>query len=229
MRIYSNFKEMHSEVGRDLVELGTFHSSDSVQGWKVKGNPLYDMKEIIGYSYKLESIKDAHELFEKNEWDYLFAEVAERVCGQPSNPGKSWEHRREVWEPMLDIRNRFDYTYSERIAPQLNYVVEELEKNPNSRQGVILIYDKRDRYCFGGVERIPCSLSYQFLVRGGYVHIIYNMRSCDYFTHFKFDSVLAYMLMDWMAIHLKRLAGTLTHNIGSLHCFRQDWEKAKIF
>jgi len=82
----------------------------------------------------------------------------------------------------------------------------------------------------GGFRRIPCSLSYQFLLRMGGIseklslNLVYNMRSCDVATHFKFDAALACMLLNHVAGKLGVACGSLIHNIGSLHCFRKDSE-----
>jgi len=50
------------------------------------------------------------------------------------------------------------------------------------------------------------------------------MRSCDVTTHFRFDVALACMLLDYVAGKVGCSAGSLIHNIGSLHIFKKDME-----
>lgn len=232
MRIYQNFKEMFSEVWRDVFELGVRSSSDSVQNVQNPGME-YDMMEIMGYTYELTNTADFHSSFSPKEINWLNQEFAERVSPVKVNPGKAWEYRKELWKPLMNRMGAFDYTYNERIRDQLPIIIDELRKRPNTRQAVMTIYSPLhygDISFLGGFRRIPCSLSYQFLLRMGAIseklllNIVYNMRSCDVATHFKFDAALACMLLNHVASKIEAKAGSLIHSIGSLHCFRKDSE-----
>lgn len=232
MRIFNSVAEAVSEVGRDLVEMGLENKSDSVQGWVIdREDNRYDMKELIGYSYKITDwdLNEALELLSDDEVKYAVTEHENRVSDRWINPGIAWTFRSDLWKPMLDENNRFDYTYNERMRIQLSRVIKELEDHPNSRQVILTVYDKSDQASWGGKSRVPCSLHYQFIVREKKIHIIYSMRSCDYFNHYKVDVVLALNLLEYMSFCLEYDVGSLTHNIGSLHCFRKDWENAGIF
>lgn len=223
MRIYQSFKEMFSEVKRDVVELGFRVKSESVQNIQNVGKE-YDMKEIVGYSYKLTNTLDYFESFTKEEETWLHYEFMERVVYKKTNPGEAWKLREEVWKPLLNEEGKFDYTYNERIRFQLDSIIGELKRHPNTRQAIITIFNSNDLRFIGGYRRIPCSLSYQFLLRKEYLSLVYNMRSCDVITHFKFDAALACMLLNYVADRLGYSFGTLIHNIGSLHMFRKDAE-----
>lgn len=228
MRIFQTFGEMHSEVGRDLVELGTVTRSHSVQAQKVEGNPDYAMKELLGYAFKLSNVlMETSDLFSWDEGEWIDRELDDRLSERYINPGETWRLRPEVWRNLMR-EGVFDYTYNERIRSQLPRLLQELEKNPGTRQAVLTIYDRDDQRGMGGLLRIPCSLHYQFLIRGNYLHLIYSMRSCDYFTHFKFDMALACGLLLRVSPYSIQ-PGSLTVMIGSLHCFRKDWEAAGMF
>jgi len=226
MRIYQSFGEMYSEVQRDVAELGIRVKSDSVQNIRVPGKE-YDMMEIIGYSYELQKWRDYEKYFTPEELLWLYAEFAERInFVMAINPGEAWKYRKEIWAPFLDANGRFDYTYNQRMRSQLGVIMEELRRRPNTRQAVMTIYSPLyfgDMYLMGGTKRIPCSISYQFLLRQRYLYIVYNMRSCDVTTHFRFDVMLACMLIEYVAKGLDDVQpGSLVHNVGSLHIFRKD-------
>jgi len=232
MRIYQNFKEMFSEVWRDVFELGIRSKSDSVQNVQDVGEE-YDMMEIMGYAYELTNINSFPTSFKTNELSWLREEFAERISPVKVNPGGAWKYRAELWKPLMNKDGTFDYTYNERMRNQLPVIIRELRKNPNTRQAVMTIYSPLhhcDLTFLGGFRRIPCSLSYQFLLRMGAIseepllNLVYNMRSCDVATHFKFDAALACMLLNHVAGQLHVKCGSLIHNIGSLHCFRKDSE-----
>ena len=228
MRIYRQFIEAYKEIERDLVEMGVVVHPETMQDLQVKDNPDYVTKEIVGYTYCVTSqdILDTYQFMGEMKLNkaYIFAESHDRTTNPPVNPGNSWEHRRDVWGKFL--RNgKFSYTYSERIAPMFNKVLMELKERPNSRQIIIPIYHPVDNLKWGGRERVPCSMYYQFLVRGGYLNLIYTMRSCDLYAHFCYDVVLARMLQQEVAAFLGYELGHFTHFIGSLHIYKKDWDK----
>jgi len=129
MRIYQNFKEMFSEVWRDVFELGIRSKSDSVQNVQEVGEE-YDMMEIMGYAYELTDINSFPTSFKTNELNWLREEFAERISPVKINPGGAWKYRAELWKPLMNRTGTFDYTYNERIRDQLPIIIDELRKNP---------------------------------------------------------------------------------------------------
>lgn len=150
MRIYQNPFEAFKETERELFEMGISVHPETMQDKRIAGDPAYITKEIRGYSFKIvdwtwhiEHIKRAlHHFFEEktdNVLTYVLAEFRERVCGKASNPGTAYLHRKDLWEEFLH-NDKFAYTYSERITPQLQIILEELRANPKSRQAIINIH-----------------------------------------------------------------------------------------
>jgi thymidylate synthase len=148
------------------------------------------------------------------------------------NPGLAWRIRPWVWEEYLKD-NKFEYTYSERI----NYkdIIKEIKAHPTSRQYVLNIWDRSDRFNLNGKQRIPCSLNYQILIRPNWeldennqpiqcVNMIYNMRSCDYLTHFPIDIIQATNLLKLITSEIwnNYQIGKLYYNCASLHLYRKD-------
>ena len=223
MRIFENFKEMYSEVGRDLKELGIWRHSHSVQNIVIQeGDNRFDMMELIGYCFKLNSLSGQSHITE-DELSWILSETQDRFSNFPLNPGNAWVHRRKIWEPFL-VNGKFEYTYSERLCDQIPYIVNELQNKPGTRQAVLTMFRSDDQRYMGGTRRIPCSLTYQFLLRDDKLHTIYSMRSCDYFTHFKFDVILTWLMAGRIADKVGVGQGSLTMIIGSFHAFRKDLE-----
>ncbi len=230
MRIYDDAYELMSEIFREVWEMGTIVHPNSMQNKIVKGDEEFSTKEITNYSYCLTSLKKAEYLFFTDERSrkWADAEFGERVSPLYVNPGEAWKIREDVWKQFLNRTNRFDYSYNERIAKSLDNVVEELKKNPDSRQAIISIWDPGiDPIYLGGKARVPCSIYYQILVRDGKVNIIYNQRSADVITHFGNDVYLAFQMMRFIAKRINIPEGYLYHNIGSLHAYKKDWPQLK--
>jgi hypothetical protein len=147
---------------------------------------------------------------------------AERVSGVPSNPGeayKTWPWwRGQVGTTQRD--GKFDHTYQERYWPKeagdpenrdniwpregiryhygdLDDLVSLLFDYPGTRQAYLPIFYPEDTgNVFRG--RIPCTLGYQFLLRGDVLHMWYFIRSCDFVRHFRDDLYLSARLLLWV-------------------------------
>jgi len=230
MRIYSDCRELRSELMREVFEMGTHVHTGSYQNKVTEGDEQFLTKEIINYSYCLKTLKEEDYLFKGPGLSckaWADAEFLERVDKNPINPGEAWKLRRDVWEQFLDENGRFDYTYNQRLTALLE-IIELLKSKPNTRQAILAIWDADlDPMRTGGKKRVPCSVYYQFIIRGGKLSIIYNQRSCDVFTHFGNDVYLAWKLMNYVAMETEKNIGYLYHNIASLHSYKRDWENLK--
>lgn len=251
MRIYQNPFEAMRETERELFEMGIEVHPETMQDKVVKDDPDYNTLEIRGYAFKVIDWALEMELFTRildyfyrdkvhDIMAYILTEFRERTSGQSSNPGRSYLSRKDVWDEFLHD-GKFAYTYSERIAPQLMAVLEELKKNPETRQGIInlhsnicptqaeLVDPSYDLRNIGGAGRIPCSLYYQLMIREGKLDLIYGMRSCDFLVHFPVDICLALLTQDWFADKLNLKTGAFTWFCGSLHAYHKDLKKRGIF
>jgi thymidylate synthase len=262
MRIYSSPFEAMKETERECWEMSIEVHPESMQDKRVADDPAYWTKELRGYSFIINSwtwdpahVKEALEYFWPGQSQpiakYIDQELLDRVS-PASNPGNSYLHRQDLWKEFLHD-GKFAYTYSERIAPQLQTILHELQVNPNTRQAIINIHsnicpeefgqvkharEKRsinrvaasaDLNNRGGGGRIPCSMYYQVLLREGKVDLIYTMRSCDFLVHFPIDILLALGLQNWLSLQLHMPVGRFTYFVGSLHAYFKDLQVRGIF
>lgn len=235
MRIYKDCHQLISEIYRDILEMGVKVHPHSMQNKIVKDDDNFATKEIIAYDYCLLSIDKLESLFlfDPRAMDWCIEEFSERVNTIINNPGIAWKLRKDIWEQFLNPEGKFDYTYGERLNANhsLDLVIEELTRNPDSRQAILSIWDRQvDIENLGGKKRIPCSIYYQLLIREKKVHIIYNQRSADAVTHFGNDILLAWKMGWYITLCLKARGldveqGYLYHNIGSLHVYNKDLKK----
>ena len=232
MRIFANCQEAISEIQRDLYEMGVEVTSNSMQNKVVKGDDGFTTKELQGYSFTILDSGDKDSIANNLEW--CEAEFKERINGwyavddfrqpyTPLNPGNAYKIRSEIWNQFL-VDGKFCYTYNERMHWQIKAVIEELKRNPNSRQAIIEVHSRKtDQDRMGGKSRIPCSMYYQFMIRNGKLDVIYNMRSTDFLTHFKHDIWLACKLRDFMAEKVGIESGKYIMFASSLHAYKKDF------
>lgn len=241
MRIFTDVEQMVREVNRELKELGITVPISHYQDKIVKGDVGFFTKELIGYSFRVSDPTIKH-----NEMiDFIYAnnpkegervrnfieqEVKDRTSGLPLNPGNSYKHRINLWEEFIEKDGKFSYQYAERINDknlsknQIQTVIDELKENPDSRQGIVQIYNYLyDCERIGGKRRIPCSMHYQFLVRNNKLHSNYVMRSNDFYGHFAVDIIVAARLQMYIAEKLNIKVGSLTYFSGSLHAYMKDF------
>lgn len=269
MRIYNDPVTAAREVERDLFEMGIKVHPQTMQDKRVADNPDYETLELQAYGFKIHGweLEPSDEALFVNYvltgnaesepspsyldvMGYIEREFEDRTNGNPMNPGNSYKCRRDVWEQFLH-EGLFAYTYSERMAPQLLRILQELTERPDTRQGIINLHSNispsnklsrvptgaihkevlrsADMENMGGAGRIPCSMYYQVLIRRDKVDLIYTMRSCDFLTHFPVDIALALRLQNWFAEHLNRPVGDFTYFTGSLHAYHKDLKGRGIF
>ena len=231
MRFFQDIEMAFSELVRDMAEMGVRYESATVQD-KISGEETI---ELMNYGYTISQVyydeivdyivfKHNDKFPVKIDREWLHQELRDRVIGR-LNPGISWEQNKDFWKPFLR-EGCFSYHYGERMGPQIQRVIWELNHRPNTRQAIITMYDQhQDLMNWGGRDRVPCSMHYQFMIRQNKLHLMYVMRSCDLFKFFIADVALAVGLMEHILSNLKSPTpemGSFTHVIGSLHAFKSD-------
>jgi len=234
LRIYVDALEMIKEVERDLFEMGTRVQSHTVQDRDVHDDKAFETLELFGYSYTLQNLDEGNlqRMLRHTNTNYAWAiaESTDRIQPRLINPGDAYLKDVVLWGQYIRKDGRFAYTYNERIREQLERLIEELKAKPRTRQAVITMYDRhQDMNNWGGVDRVPCTMYYQFAERGGKLNIIYAMRSCDFLKHFASDVYFASSLLRHVARETGMQMGSFTHFLGSLHAFKGDLDKRGIF
>jgi thymidylate synthase len=233
MRIFIDCLVAVKEVERDLVEMGILYESETVQDKRLFDEDKLTL-ELSGYAYKIfadgdQGFKGVEEMLQYNKSDEDFFRWVKEECHERNtgncrwrNPGEAWKIYVKFWGEYIRD-GKFAYTYVERIQEQLDYVVHELTVRPNSRQAVITIYDRhQDLMNWGGKDRVPCSLSYHFMLRNDKLSLIYSQRSCDFKKFFQADMYFALSLLNATAERLGVGVGSFTHVVNSLHMFKKD-------
>ena len=111
-------------------------------------------------------------------------------------------------------------------------VVELLAREPHTRQAYLPIWFPEDTGAVEG-QRVPCTLGYHWIMRNGYLHVYYPIRSCDFYRHFRDDLYLTVRLTLWLLDQLRQRdkswqsvkPGMFSMWIGSFHLFINDYRK----
>lgn len=120
----------------------------------------------------------------------------------------------------------FHGAYGPRLYGRLEQLIQLLEKDPDSRQAVLTIYDSRQDLNVAAKD-IPCTLSLQFFVREEKLCMRVNMRSNDVWLGLPYDLVQFAALQGAVAKALDLPMGWYSHAVGSMHLYASDYEQAE--
>ena len=208
------------------------------------------MIETLNLSFSCQMSPDIKEIGEQIKPNFAWADehFEERVGGLPLNPPPShvrWPYAQKNNAEFGGLE-KFSHTYPERIWPKFasdipnskmsgiryeygdfNDVVELMSREPFTRQAFLPIWFPEDTGSVTG-ERVPCTIGYHFIRRGDWVHVVYYIRSCDFFRHFRDDIYLCAKKVFWLIEKLREKdpenwnnvkPGILTMHITSLHAW----------
>ena len=112
---------------------------------------------------------------------------------------------------------------------QLDTAARLLKDKRATRQAVVTMWNAGDLVCATHSPKndLPCTLSMQFILREGKLHMIVTMRSNDLWLGLPYDvwsfTCIQRIVADAVGVAL----GTYTHQVGSLHLYKRNAEKAK--
>ena len=138
-------------------------------------------------------------------------------------PRELEQYRQEILDGILDFeieQGNWAYTYHDRIAKQLPFIIEELKRNPHSRRAVIVV---RDWEVDSKSTDPACLQHIQYFVRDNKLHCKLMFRSNDACKATFMNAFALIMLQKRIADELGYEVGTYTHRANSFHCYAQDY------
>jgi thymidylate synthase len=115
--------------------------------------------------------------------------------------------------------------YGPPFIQQVDYIVETLQKDPDSRQAVMTLWERNPRES----RDIPCTVALQFLLRGGSLHLNVFMRSSDAWLGWPYDIFTFSMMAHYIRTCLDNTPeiGWLRLFAGSQHLYVKKLETAQ--
>ena len=135
------------------------------------------------------------------------------------------QYEMEMLDGILDFmigtsKEAWEYTYHERYAYQLPFIVDELKRNPYSRRAIMNI---RDFETDSANNDPACMQSIQFFIRENALHCKILFRSNDLPEAFFYNAFALIRLQEKVAAELGVGVGTYTHRANSMHCYEKDF------
>ena len=135
----------------------------------------------------------------------------------------------KIWDKMHggdDVVNS-NYGYQWLRNGQLDRCVDQLKKDPNSRQAWISIYDGKEKIKYQ--YDTPCTIGVGFDIKNGKLDMTVVMRSNDLVYGFCNDQYCFSKLQEMVADRLGIEIGTYTHFAHDLHIYERHYDMKEKF
>ena len=140
-----------------------------------------------------------------------------------------------IWDEWADEKGDLGPVYGRqwrswaapdgRVIDQIDWVLNEIRTNPNSRRLVVSAWNPAD------IETMalpPCHCLFQFFVADGRLSCQLYQRSGDIFLGVPFN-IASYALLTHMMAHVTGLApGEFVHTLGDAHLYHNHLEQARL-
>ncbi len=187
-------------------------------------------KELLCHTSTIDMNNPIMSIKERNvSYNFMFAEAWWILTGR--NDVKSIAPYAPSIGRFSDNGKTFRGAYGPKVIQQIDYVVDSLTRDLDSRQAIMTIWERNPR----DSKDIPCTLSLQFLLRGDCdtLHCVATMRSSDAWIGFIYDVFTFSCIAACIAAEVKRHTGidiklgTLHLTAGSQHLYEENFDKAK--
>lgn len=185
-------------------------------------------KEILAHTSVIDMNSPIVNIPERKlNYRFMFAEAWWIISG--SNRVADIEQYMKAIAKFSDNGITFRGAYGPKIIEQLDYIVETLANEQNTRQAVLNIWRENPR----PTKDYPCTLNMQWLIRDGKLNCMTNMRSSDAWLGWVYDVFNFSMISNWVQVALREKhgidleLGDLYLTAGSQHLYSQNYEGAQ--
>jgi thymidylate synthase len=129
----------------------------------------------------------------------------------------------KIWDKMHngdDIVNS-NYGYQWNRGNQIDFIVNELTKNPYSRRAFVTIYDGKEHESHS--FDTPCTLNISFNITYGKLNMNVLMRSNDLLYGFCNDQYCFSKLQEMIANRMNLPIGWYYHHVNDLHIYEKHF------
>lgn len=160
------------------------------------------------------------------------AEMMWFVSGE-TNTNKFLRDKTKIWDSFTDgvgvLKNSYGHRWQKAFGrDQLSELIELLEKDPSSRQAVVVTWDPGSDGLMGPKRKnVPCPFTFTVNIIGGRLHLHNIIRSNDMILGCPTDAAGFAFLALMLAQKLGVRPGIYTHSISNAHIYSNHYDAAK--
>ena len=182
-----------------------------------------DTKALFNVGFYITDPKDRKIINKERNWNEKYAEAEWQwyLSGDRSTDklGILYGKTPEIWQRMADSNGNVNsnYGWQWKRNNQIDWVVNLLAKEKDTRQAAITILDMKEHDTF--TYDTPCTYAIQFTILNGRLDICVTMRSNDLWYGFCNDQYQFSMLQEMIAKEINMDMGTYYHFAHNLHIY----------
>ena len=188
-----------------------------------EGIDFGDTKALFNVGFYITDPKDRKIINRERNWsiEYAYSEWRWYLSGNRNvyELGEIYGRIPEIWKRMADAVGNVNsnYGWQWKRNDQIDYVIDLLKHQPDTRQAVITILDMKEHDTF--TFDTPCTYAIQFTIVHGRLNMCVTMRSNDLWYGFCNDQYQFSMLQEMIADELKIEMGTYYHFAHNMHLY----------
>ena len=186
-----------------------------------------DTKALFNVGFYMTDPKDRKIINREREWkeDYAEAEWKWYLSEDRniSKLGEIYGKVPEIWKRMAnsngDVNSNYGWQWqrSNHDVSQLDYIINLLENDKDTRQAAISIYDCKEHNNYA--TDTPCTYAIQFTIVHGRLDMCVTMRSNDLWYGFCNDQYQFSKLQEMISIRLNINTGVYYHFAHNMHLY----------
>jgi thymidylate synthase len=151
-----------------------------------------------------------------------------------TNIGYLRENKVSIWDEWADENGELGPVYGKqwrrwtgsdgREVDQLRWVVDEIQRNPDSRRLIVSAWNVAE---LPQMALMPCHTLFQFYVADGKLSCQLYQRSADIFLGVPFNIASYALLTHMVARHCGLGVGDFVHTLGDAHLYSNHLEQAR--
>lgn len=177
----------------------------------------------IGFYIKNPLDNEINTLFRK--WKKSYAEIEWQWYLSKNRNISKLKQYAKLWDKMHNGNNivNSNYGYQWNRNNQIEFIISELKKNPNTRRSVITIYDGKEHKKH--IYDTPCTLNIVFNITNNKLNMTVLMRSNDLWFGFCNDQYCFSKLQKMISDKLNIEIGWYYHFANNLHLYDKHFNK----
>ena len=188
-----------------------------------EGTDFGDTKALFNVGFYITDPKDRKIINRERNWsiEYAHSEWRWYLSGNRNvhELGEIYGKIPEIWKRMADAVGNVNsnYGWQWKRNDQIDYVVDLLKNEPDTRQAVITILDMKEHDTF--TFDTPCTYAIQFTIVHGRLDMCVTMRSNDLWYGFCNDQYQFSMLQEMISNKLRIEMGIYYHFAHNMHLY----------
>lgn len=167
-----------------------------------------------------------------SDWILSGAKVMDPKLKILSPAASKFDSKREDLD-AFELPESYSVFYGPRIQAQLDFVIDELKRSPDTRRAFISVLDgMNDNKLLeglndGSIERVeyPCTIGFHFSIQEGHLNLKCMMRSQNMVSVFPYDFYVSRCLLEHVADCIGAPVGTISGVISNCHVYSRDIER----